>query len=60
MKRPTLRSVQPSAPNFGLRPIWRMWCLAWWRWARNELSTRDPMHPDLPMIVRKVNELEAA
>jgi hypothetical protein len=39
----------------GLLPIWRMWCLAYYRWAVSEI---DPMHPDLPHIVRRINALE--
>lgn len=44
----------------GLIPIWRMWCLAWWRWARRELQQRDPFHPDLPGIVRRIRDIERA
>lgn len=38
-----------------LYPIWRMWALAWYRRALREI---DPMHPDLPLIVLKINSLE--
>jgi hypothetical protein len=41
----------------GIAPIVRMWKLAWWRWALREI---DPMHPDVGLIVRRVNELERA
>lgn len=43
----------------GIRPILNLMRLQWWKWARHELTKRDPMHPDLPMIVRRVNELES-
>jgi hypothetical protein len=44
----------------GIRPILRLMALAWWRWARDELSKRQPLHPDLPMVMRRVAELEGA
>lgn len=28
------------------------------QWARAELTRRNPMHPDLPQIVLRINELE--
>jgi len=28
------------------------------KWARAELTRRDPTHPDLPLIVLRINELE--
>lgn len=37
--------------------IFRLWALAFYRWALREI---DPMHPDLPAIVVKVRQLEAA
>ena len=46
--------------SLGLAPVFRLIALVWWKWARAELTRRDPMHPDLPMIIRRVNELEAA
>lgn len=42
----------------GIRPVLNLILLAWWKWARRELTQRDPMHPDLPGIIRRVNELE--
>lgn len=41
-----------------LRPVTRLISLAWWKWARRELTRRDPMHPDLLGIVLRINELE--
>jgi len=32
--------------------------LEWLRWARRELTARNPLHPDLPWIVRRISELE--
>lgn len=32
--------------------------LAWLRWARAHLSKHDPLHPDLPHIVRRIAELQ--
>lgn len=34
--------------------------LTWWRWARANLTARDPCHPDLPAIVLRISELEAS
>jgi hypothetical protein len=28
------------------------------QWARAELTRRDPLHPDLPHIILRLNELE--
>ncbi len=42
-----------------LSPVLRLISLAWWKWARRELTQRDPMHPDLPGIVMKINQLES-
>lgn len=39
----------------GIRPIFVGLALAWWRWALREI---DPMHPDVPCIVRRINQLE--
>lgn len=45
----------------GLHPVttlwldtWRMLCIAGLRWALREI---DPMHPDVPYIVRRLREL---
>lgn len=38
-----------------LRPIWRTWRLFILKWALKEIN---PMHPDLPLIVRRLRELE--
>jgi hypothetical protein len=38
-----------------LAPIWRLWCLTWYRRALREI---DPMHPDVGLIVLKINTLE--
>lgn len=43
----------------GIRPVLDALALAWWRWARAELSARNPLHPDLPMVVRRCAELES-
>jgi len=32
--------------------------LLYLRWARRELTARDPMHADLPAIILRINELE--
>jgi hypothetical protein len=34
--------------------------LAWWRWARRDLQHKDPLHADLPKIIERVSDLEAA
>lgn len=39
----------------GIRPIFVGLALAWWKWALREI---DPMHPDVPVIVRRINQLE--
>jgi hypothetical protein len=38
-----------------LYPLWRLAALAFWRWAANEI---DPLHPDLPRVVLRKNDLE--
>ena len=38
-------------------PVWQMWCLAYYRAALRQI---DPLHPDVPEIVRRVNQLETA
>lgn len=40
-----------------LYPLWREAALRWWRWALREI---DPMHHDVPRIVRRIRELEVA
>lgn len=41
----------------GIRPVLNLIALAWWKWALSEI---DPMHPDVPGIVTRINELENA
>jgi hypothetical protein len=41
----------------GLFPVWRLWCVTYYRWALREI---DPMHPDVHHIVHRLNELESA
>lgn len=38
-----------------LQPIFDLIELSWRRWALREI---DPMHPDVPSLVLRVNELE--
>ena len=47
----------------GINPVCELWGealralkLRWWRWALSEIS---PTHPDVPLIVRRIRELEA-
>lgn len=40
-----------------MNPVLRLWTLAFYRWALREI---DPMHPDLPHLVVRINELETA
>jgi hypothetical protein len=42
----------------GIAPVIDLIRLTWWRWAMAELTRKDPLHRDLPMVVRRVNELE--
>lgn len=42
-----------------MRPIFILWKLAYFRWARHDLQRKDPLHPDLPHIVQRIAELEA-
>jgi hypothetical protein len=44
----------------GIRPIVHLMALAWWRWARDNLSQHQPLHADLPYVMRRVAELEMA
>jgi hypothetical protein len=39
----------------GLQPLFRLLALEFYRWAMREI---DPMHPDVPHIVHRINELE--
>lgn len=41
-----------------IRPVLNLLALTWWKWARRELTSWCPMHPDLPYVIRKVHELE--
>lgn len=48
-----------------IAPLLRLWSEAWrrarllgWTWARHDLQLIDATHPDLPMIVRRIAELE--
>lgn len=43
----------------GIRPVLQLLALSWWKWAQRELQQHNPMHPDLPMVVRRVAELES-
>jgi hypothetical protein len=40
-----------------VKAILRLWRLVYYRWALAEI---DPLHPDVPHIVHRINELEAA
>jgi hypothetical protein len=31
---------------------------SWWRWALHDLQAQDAAHPDLPLIVRRLRELQ--
>ena len=39
----------------GLMPIYKLIVLTWYRWAMRQI---DPLHPDVPEIVRRISELE--
>ncbi|MGZ5268980.1 MAG: hypothetical protein ACXWC6_00055 [Ramlibacter sp.] len=41
----------------GLQAIIRLVALAYYNWARREM---DPQHPDLPLVVLRIRELEDA
>lgn len=41
----------------GIRPIFDLIALSFYRWARAEI---DPMHPDLPFVLNRIAELEGA
>lgn len=38
-----------------IEPVLRNIALHWYRWALSEI---DPLHPDVPLIVCRINELE--
>ena len=40
----------------GLLPLYHALALAYYRWAMRQI---DPLHPDVPHIVRRITELEA-
>jgi hypothetical protein len=39
----------------GIAPVIDLIRLQWYRWALREIH---PMHPDVPRIVRRINQLE--
>jgi hypothetical protein len=39
----------------GLAPIYQVLALACYRWAIRQI---DPLHPDVPEIVRRIHDLE--
>ena len=39
----------------GLLPLYHGMALAYYRWAIRQI---DPLHPDVPEIVRRISELE--
>lgn len=38
----------------GIKPLWDALALAYYRWALSEIR---PLHPDVPRIVLRVNQL---
>lgn len=40
----------------GLMPLWRLACLAYFRRALREIN---PMHDDVPFLVRRINDLSS-
>jgi len=44
----------------GIAPILKMWKLAYYRWARHDMTLKGGMHPDLPLVVLRIAELEKA
>jgi hypothetical protein len=42
-----------------IKPIWDLARLYYYRWARHDLTIKNPMHPDLPEIIHAINALEA-
>jgi hypothetical protein len=41
----------------GLLPLFRLMALTYYRWAMRQI---DPLHPDVPEIVQRINDLERA
>ena len=41
----------------GLRPLFVLIVLTYYRWAMRQI---DPLHPDVQEIVRRINDLERA
>lgn len=41
-----------------MKPLIDLARLYYYRWAVAELSSNQPMHPDLPLVVLRLNELE--
>lgn len=48
-----------------ISPVLSLWSEAWrrlrlfgWTWARHDLQLINAAHPDLPMIVRRIRELQ--
>lgn len=41
--------------TIGLEPIARLVALMYYRWAMSEM---DPLHPDVPDIICRINELQ--
>ena len=39
----------------GLRPLFVLIVLAYYRWAMSQI---DPLHPDVPEILLRINDLE--
>jgi len=33
--------------------------LAYYRWARHDMQRRNPCHPDLPYVIRRISALES-
>jgi hypothetical protein len=44
----------------GIAPVIDLIRLQWWKRALRELSSRDPMHADIPRLVLMVHKLENA
>lgn len=49
----------------GIEAVTGLWAEAWrrtrlmgWMWARRDLQMKNAAHPDLPMIVRRIRELQ--
>ena len=48
-------NLQKLVRAVGLEPIARLAALTYYRWAMSQI---DPLHPDVPSIVCRINELE--